>query len=136
MDSKETNTLILGKLDELASGQTEIEKNIATMFERMDQRDARYIGQFDDLKSDIQKGNEGRKVLHQKQDDLEKNINKVIPLIDTVSGHAIKIKKMEPTVIKADGIFKHLDKVIWGLIGVCALGFILKYAPGMIEAIK
>jgi len=119
MDSKETNAIILEKLDHLSEGQTEIEKNMATILERIDQRDEKYCTQFTDIKETIKKGSEGRKVLHQKQDEIEK-----------------KIEEIKPDILFVKAVRKNINKVVGWAVLVIVIGIILTALPKIIEVIK
>lgn len=119
MTSESTNTLILEKLEVLTHCQSDIEKNIATILERIDQRDKQYCDQFSDIRDDIKKGYEGRTVLHKKQDDLEKDLN-----------------TMRPTIDRVESTFKNIGKIIWGFVAVILAGVLISSLPAIIEVLK
>ncbi len=146
MDKTEA-TLILDKLGDLATGQNNLNEaqnimngEIKTLIERGEQQEKRHNEQIVDIKEDIQKAYNGRTVLHQKTDDLEKKVNEIAPLKERVLSVEEKQKKqddkineMKPVVEKTKNLYDGFGKIAWKVVGVIFIGLIIENLPQIIE---
>lgn len=119
MDSSNEYYGIIEKLDNLQHGQSEIEKNIGVILERIDQRDSQYNQKFCDINTALEKAGEGRKVLHQKQDAFDKRLDEI-----------------QPTINQAKGFFANSSKILWGLGGIILIGILANAAPAILERLN